>query len=100
LGGFHRKEQLGEVYGITDSLLSRIMERVKLEGGKLDPIPIDTSAERLMHHPYIDPSTAEAIVEHRQRYGPFEEKRELRALDLLSAEEYRKIAPYLELAPP
>jgi competence ComEA-like helix-hairpin-helix protein len=97
LGGFHRKEQLDEVYGIPDSLMATLMARVKVSGGMLDPIPIDTTAERLMQHPYIDPATADAIEAHRERYGPFEEKSELRALDLMSAEEYRKIAPYLEL---
>ncbi len=97
LGGFHRKEQLREVYGIPDSLLPRILERVKVEGGHMDPIPMDTSTERLMRHPYIDPSEAERIWEYRERYGAFEEKGELKALDLLSDQEYRKIAPYLEL---
>ncbi|MFB6258696.1 MAG: helix-hairpin-helix domain-containing protein [Flavobacteriales bacterium] len=98
LGGYVRKEQLKEVYGLPDSILAPLMERVKLTGGAPDRIPLDTSAKGLMQHPYIDPGTAEAIVDHRKRYGAFERKSELRSLDLLSAEEYRKIAPYLELS--
>ncbi len=98
LGGFFQKEQLREVYGVPDSLWNRLMGKVKVEGHAVEPIPLDTSASRLMEHPYIDPSTAEAIVEHQQRYGPFEKKSELRRLDLFGAQEYRKIAPYLELS--
>lgn len=97
LGGFHRKDQLREVYGIPDSVLKPLMERVKVRGGGIDPIPTDTTARGLMEHPYIEPECAEAIVEYRERYGSFESKRELQELDLLNTEEYRKIAPYLEL---
>lgn len=97
LGGFHQKEQLREVYGIPDSVLKPLMKRVKVKGGGIDPLPLDTTARHLMQHPYIDPEKAETIVEHRKRYGSFKEKSELRELDLLGTEEYRKIAPYLEM---
>jgi competence ComEA-like helix-hairpin-helix protein len=98
LGGFHAIEQLEEVYGIPDSVLGVVRPRVRIAGPDLAPLPLDTTAERLMQHPYIDPGTAERILEYRERYGGFQEKEELREMDLFSEEEYRKIAPYLRLS--
>lgn len=95
LGGFRKVEQLKEVYGISDSLYGTLVDRVKIEEGKLEPLALDASAERLMKHPYISPGLAEAIVEHRERFGAVREKEELLELDLMNDREYRKIAPYL-----
>ncbi len=98
LGGFHELEQLKEVYGVPDSIVRALSGKVTISEGNIDKIPLDTTGRRLMQHPYIAPEQAEAIVEHQKRYGAFKKKKELRALDLFGAKEYRKIAPYIELS--
>lgn len=97
LGGYRNLDQLKEVYGLPDSLVQRLRPQVKVAGPELDPLSLDLPAKELMAHPYISPELAEAIVQHRERYGGFSAKEELKALDLLDDEGYRKIAPYLEL---
>lgn len=97
LGGYRDLDQLKEVYGLPDSLVKRLRPKMKVTGQRVDPLSLDLPAKELMAHPYISPELAEGIVEQRERYGGFSAKEELKALDLLDDEGYRKIAPYLEL---
>jgi len=66
LGGFYRLEQVGETYGLADSVFQRILPRLTLQPGNLRKLSINVATlEELKAHPYIRYATANAIVQYR-----------------------------------
>lgn len=95
LGGFHSLEQVGEVYGLKDSVFQQIKTNLVL-----DPIPVrqlsinSASLEELAAHPYIRYNIARAIVVYRQEHGAFRSVEELSVIHLIGAEQLEKLRPY------
>jgi competence ComEA-like helix-hairpin-helix protein len=65
------------------------------------PIDINTAtAEQLQQVPGIGPSTAKAIVNFRQKSGPFQRIEDLLAIKGISKARLEKMRPYLTLTHP
>ena len=97
LGGFHRPEQVGETYGLADSVLQRILPRLTVQPEKLRKLSInEATLEELKSHPYIRYATANAIVQYRQQHGRYKTVEDLKNIAIIDDELLRKIAPYLE----
>lgn len=98
LGGYVRKEQLLEVYGIDSANYRKNLENnVKISISSIQTIDINTdSLKVLAKHPYISWDLAKKILNYRRLNGDFLMKEELR-LDLLNEDIYTKIAPYLKV---
>jgi competence protein ComEA len=58
------------------------------------------TAEQLQQVPGIGPSTAKAIVNFRQKSGPFQRIEDLLAIKGISKARLEKMRPYLTLSPP
>jgi len=98
LGGFYKKDQLLEVYGIKDSLYQKIEGQIELDQIKLNQININkVMTDVLKKHPYIKWRIANGIVNYRDQHGPYKEVSEIKNTDLVNDELYRKIAPYFSL---
>jgi competence protein ComEA len=98
LGGFNNIDQLKEVYGINDSLLSTIEQYLISDTIILTLININTcTIGELEKHPYINHYQAKAIESYRKLVGPFKDKKQLLENYLLSDENYQKVSPYLTL---
>jgi len=98
LGGFVNTNQLNEVYGINDSLLSTFKYYLLSDTNMLVRININTcTLHDLDKHPYISHYQAKAIESYRKLAGPFKDKKQLLENYLFSEEDYLKIAPYLTL---
>lgn len=98
LGGFERIEQLLEVFGFDADRFEQIRMLVKADPEYLSRININTiGADELKRHPYFTPSVAQAIVSFRKAHGAFQRLDDLRRIDLVNEDLYRKIAPYLTL---
>lgn len=98
LGGFASVEQIREVYGITDSLFQNIYPYLKVDTTEfsLRKIPINhCDAAILAAHPYLSASKARAIIAYRQQHGPFRQLNNLLNIQVLTAEDVQKLAPYL-----
>ena len=64
------------------------------------PIDLNTAtAEQLQQVPGIGPSTARAIVNFRQKSGPFRKIEDLLAIKGVSKARLEKMRPYLTLSP-
>jgi len=101
LGGFIRKEQLREVYGIDKELYDKIEPFLKIESPLVSQININTSDYKaLSKHPYINYKTGKAIANYRKQHGAFTKITELTKIYLISDTIYEKIAPYLMLQEP
>lgn len=97
LGGFHSLDQVGEVYGLADSVLQKIKPLLVLSG-TVKKLNINTATkEELKTHPYLRWNLANAIVEYRNQHGAFKSMEELKNIALIDESLYKKIVPYLML---
>jgi len=98
LGGFVRKEQLLEVYGLDLEKLDQFEKYCKV-----DPLAIvkmninEVDVNRLKMHPYINYSVANSIVQMRKQKGKFNKIEELKESKLINPELFEKLKPYVYL---
>lgn len=98
LGGFSSVDQLGETYGIADSTFQMIKPRLQCINPTLKTININTADVNMLRtHPYIKWNIANAIINFRTQHGNFNTLEELKKIDIITDDVYRKIAPYLNL---
>ena len=96
-GGFYSPDQVGEVYGLRDSVFQLIKPYLRLEDTILQKLAINNiSIDSLAAHPYITYSEARAIVKFRDQHGPFRQLDELLKIALLTPAWLRKVGPYLQ----
>jgi DNA uptake protein ComE-like DNA-binding protein len=97
LGGFSSVEQVGEVYGLPDSVFRRIRPRLTMaEGGGIIPLDINQAGQDILEkHPYISRKLAVLIVAYRKQHGPFSGADDLLAIPLVTPELLKQLGPYL-----
>jgi DNA uptake protein ComE-like DNA-binding protein len=97
LGGYHRIEQLQEVYGMYEELYAQITPYLKIDPPALVRIPVNSaSLDKLKAHPYLNFYQAKAIVELRNKKGHLSGINDLQLLEEFSDEDWIRISPYLE----
>lgn len=98
LGGFHHKEQLLEVYGMTEELYSKISEHIIVDSDILTNININTATlQQLNHHPYLNYYQAKAIIKYRDLGNTFDNVVDLKNITIIDNDTYEKIKPYLSV---
>lgn len=98
LHGFTHKEQLMEVYGITDSLYQTLAPKCTLSQHSFPPIPINSANTfELKSHPYITEPIAKGIINYRTQNGPFQSINDLQNLYLIDSAKLARMAPYLSV---
>lgn len=96
LGGFYDVKQVGEVYGLQDSVFKKIHPFLRCDPGVIRRIAInDADKEELKTHPYIRWSIAEAIVSYRDQHGRYSSKEDLFKLENVDVELLEKAMPYI-----
>jgi DNA uptake protein ComE-like DNA-binding protein len=81
LGGFRSVEDLRQVYGLADSVYSKLLPYLRLPVAEKGKPNLNTlSAQRLSQIGGIDFEIAQAIVVYRQQNGPFKNLNGLRQL--------------------
>ena len=99
LGGYHRIEQLQEVYGMYEELYEKITPYLNIDAQNLMHISVNsTSLEKLRGHPYLNFYQAKAIIEIRRKKGKLEDISELELLEEFSSEDWVRISPYLDFS--
>lgn len=97
LGGFYAIDQLAEVWGLSDSSLTKLRPHLALNAPKLKMVRINhLSAEKLKDHPYISWKQANAIVNYRLQHGPFDGMNKLKHIYALDSSFFEQMLPYLE----
>jgi competence protein ComEA len=97
LGGFVKREQLNEVYGLDTAVVKRLF-KVAFIASDFIPKKINMNVadeKDLSAHPYIKKSMAGAIIAYRFQHGNFTRVEDLHKLSLLKPEDIDKILPYL-----
>ena len=98
LGGFVRKEQLQEVYGISKKQYNRMSSMIIVNSPSVRRIRLNTEfADSLKCHPYIGFRLTQDIIRYRQRNGQFNSLNQLVQSHLVSDSLLNKLKPYLSL---
>ena len=98
LGGYVDKQQLLEVYGMTDTLYRKISPYLTLDTTAVIKLNLNTSTlQQLKSHPYLSYYQAKSIVNYRQSNGPFRHVGDIRKISLIDDTTYRILSPYLEI---
>ena len=99
LGGFHRLEQLEEVYHMSERGAASLRSEAYIaEGNVVTRLNINLlDTKTLAQHPYISWEVARAVVNHRRDYGNYRTLEDLREVYLIDEELFAKLTPYLEI---
>ncbi len=98
LGGFYSIDQIGEVYGLGDSVFQKIRPFFLMASFMIKKININNaSLDELKAHPYIRFNIAKSIIAYREQHGAYTSKEDLKNLVLMTNDIYAKVYPYLEL---
>ncbi len=101
LGGFVDKAQLLEVWGVDSALYARIAPSLELTSPSVRKLYVNRlTVQELKQHPYLDYYQAKEIVRYRERYGAFQTPADLRKVNLIDADTYARLAPYVSTAVP
>ena len=96
LGGFHKLDQLKEVYGIDSLKFSQIHNQLTLNSSLIQKINLNTATFDLFKkHPYLSYKQINALIQYRRQHGDFKTINDLKKIVVLNEEIIRKIEPYL-----
>lgn len=92
LGGYVSVRQLTEIKGLPDSLLGRFT----LHEAPVRQLDVNTASfKELLRHPYLSYEQVRALVNHRDKYGPLRELRQLSLYPCFSEADLERLSPYL-----
>lgn len=95
LGGFYSVEQVGETYGLPDTVFQKIKPWLYTKPGFLRKINVNTATVEGLKTPYIPYNVANAIYQYRMHSGTFKSIGDIRKIPIIDEALYVKIAPYL-----
>ncbi len=99
LGGFIKKEQLKEVYGIKEEVYNTLAEQIFIES-KYIPKRININQDSVKHlaaHPYVSYNLAKTIYNYRLQHGPYQSTNDLLQIHLFDSVLLENIRPYIDL---
>ena len=98
LGGYFTKEQLFEVWKMTNEAYDKIKDHVFISEKDVKRININSvTIEELKVHPYLKWNQANSIVKMRIQRNGFKNIEEIKESVLIDSETYEKLFPYLSL---
>jgi competence protein ComEA len=96
LGGFYKKEQLMEVFGLDSVKFEEIKDQIKVDVSNLKRININTAEfEDLKNHPYLKYKQINAIIQYRKQHGKFNGVDDLKKVVILTPQNLQTLIPYL-----
>lgn len=98
LGGFYKVDQIGETFGLRDSIFQLLKARFSIGETPVKQLNINTATlDELKAHPYLRYVIANAIVQYRTQHGNFTALADIKKIMLVTEEIFIKAAPYLKL---
>ena len=96
LGGFYKKEQLLEVYGLDSTKFTEIKDQVKVNATQIKKIDINTATfDEMKNHPYLKYKQINAIIQYRKQHGKYNSIEDLKKVIILSPQTIQNLTPYL-----
>lgn len=98
LGGFYSIEQVGETFGLPDSVFQKIRPMLVLDRNELKQVNINTATfEELKQHPYIRYQLATQIIQYRKQHGNFSKSSDLKKIMTVTDSLFLKLEAYLQV---
>lgn len=95
LGGFYSIDQVGETFGLPDSVFQKIRSSL-LISGEIRKININkATVDEMKVHPYIRYNLANAIVQYRTQNGAYSSVTDIKKIMIVDEALYKKLSPYL-----
>lgn len=96
IGGFHKKEQLTEVYGIDSLKYREIASQVRVDPSLVRKLNVNTAGfEDMRKYPYLKYKQMNAILQYRQQHGNYANFEDLKKVAILDAETLERMVPYI-----
>lgn len=96
LGGFYKKEQLMEVYGLDSAKYEEIKHQISLSAVTLKVVNINTAQfDDLKVNPYLTYKQINAIIQYRKQHGNYKGLEDLKKVAILNQQLINKISPYI-----
>lgn len=97
IGGFYKKEQLMEVFGLDSVKYNEIKDQILVDASRLKKININTASfEDFKNHPYIRYKQVNALIAYRKQHGNYGNIADLNKVAILDQETINRLAAYLE----
>jgi competence protein ComEA len=97
IGGFYKKDQLKEVYGLDSAKYTEIKDQLTVNPSAVVKININTiSFASLRQSPYLSYKQASAIIEYRNQHGKYNSMEDVSNVAIITPETLRQIEPYLK----
>jgi len=98
LGGFARREQLIEVYGLKDETIEALWAQFDMDSNKCcAKLPINRVVlDSLRKHPYLTYNQAKAIIAYREQHGSYTGWADVAEIKILPDSVILKIKPYFD----
>ncbi|MBL0333848.1 MAG: helix-hairpin-helix domain-containing protein [Chitinophagaceae bacterium] len=98
LGGFYSVDQVGETFGLADSVFRKIKTALLMSPFNLRKININTATvEQLKSHPYIRYELARPVIAYREQHGLYKQLNELIKIPGITEARFQQLVPYLKL---
>lgn len=99
LGGFYAIEQVGETYGVEDSVFQGFKNQLMVKQGEVIQININRADfQQLDAHPYITKKLAQEIITLREKLGTIENLESLHSLKNWDNHSLEQVRPYLKIS--
>lgn len=96
LGGYVKKEQLLEVYNFPVETFEKISDMLEVDSMKVRKLRINfIDYSELLRHPYLNKEQVSAILNRRDKDGPFKNLSEVASTQVFDPESFDRIRPYL-----
>ena len=96
LGGFYKKEQLLEVYNFPLETYNALLENLEVDTLEINKLRINfLDFSELLRHPYLNKTQVAAIIDRREKVGPFKNISEIASIEAFDSETFARIRPYL-----
>jgi competence protein ComEA len=97
IGGFYKKEQLMEVFGLDTVKYEEIKDQVRLDLTRLKKINVNTAQfDDFRKHPYLRYKQINALIQYRKQHGNYSNIADLYKVAIMSQETITRLTPYLE----
>jgi len=96
LGGFYKKEQLMEVYGLDSMKYAEIKDQISVNPSAIKTIDINTADFNVLKNfPYLSYKQINAIIQFRKQHGNYNGVNDLKKVTILTPQVVDKLSPYL-----
>jgi competence protein ComEA len=100
IGGFYKKEQLLEVFGLDSVKFNEIKNQVMVDATAVKKLNMNrANFDDLKNHPYLRYKQVNAILQYREQHGNYGNFADLKKVAILTPDILERLEPYISFSP-